>query len=309
MLKLSLNNTKLINEIMEMTAEQVTALVESGQYNVTLLEVDPKVQYRDVPIAGEWSLSYYKTRDRSSPDFGLVRVTIHSKSPNNRRSKQIGEQAYAEACGLTPDHAFNWRNSFISNRYALLPAIIAIASDPEVLKYITNPPSVADLIDPTKYNSWITACPTDSPDVVMVNRAEYRDLARLVDIVIRDRLSFAERHELREDHFERVAQNKGLPYTRKPVPAPRAPTDRRNDRPRTDTRSSRGYKSANPTSTPRETMVRHIDDPAKVKEFWQTPPSKDVIELDQSKSEGLRRKQRQEKGRQREQNRRESRWN
>lgn len=313
------NNHTLIDEIKAMTGPEISALVTAGHYNVTVLDRDPKRNYRDIPLDGEWVLSFYQSRDRTSPDWGHVRVTLHSKSPLNRKARQIGEQNYAELCGLSPDHAYNWRNSFISSRYRLLPALLAVSKDPDCLQYLSNPPSVEDLLNPIAFKKWITNNPSTDPDVITITQAEYPDFNRLIKATIRDRLTFEERHELREDHFERVAINDGvLNHRRNPVPPKReikphsaAPYPARD----TEQRSSHGYANKHPRPTPVERMEHqnesfHRQDDEKY--YWQRSghaTTEGPIQLDSAKPNYENRHKRKVKGRQREQSRSDNKWN
>lgn len=249
MLLIPVNDYTLIETIKAMTADQITELVRSGRYIVTILDRNTPTRFNDVPLAGDWTLSFFKSRDRSSPDFGNVRVTITSKASHNRRDKKAGEQRYAELCGLSNDHAFNWRNSYVHNRYRMLPALIVLANDEVTRKYILNPPSPEVLLNRQQYNAWLIGGPSTHPDIVSITQSEYPDLVRLANVVLREPLSFPERHEIREDYFEQQAQSRGETYVRRVCPEPDS-NHRKRPHPQTDKTNFRKSSYDKPNNQP-----------------------------------------------------------
>lgn len=211
--KMKHNDVDHLNAVSAMTAAELDELVRSGRYGITILTNLQGVDTTERVLPGEWKLCFISSRGKPGVDRPTTRVVISHTDKRTGAIYREGMQSYAEESGLTPDHAFNWRNIFNSSRFRLLEALVEMQNNADLRVYLKGMPP---MINSHPNIQWLRAMPTTAPSVLDLSPAELNQLLYLTDEVLRPRYTFEDLHYLRENSKAAKAASKGETYTVKP---------------------------------------------------------------------------------------------
>lgn len=211
--KIKNDDTEHLKQVTEMTASELDELVRSGRYGITILTKTDGIDTTERLLPGEWRLCFITSRGKGGVERQTTRVVLSHSDKRTGVIYREGMQRFGEEAGLTPDHAFNWRNIFNNSRFRLLEALVEVQNNADLRVYLKGMPP---MINSHPNIQWLRAMPTNSSSVLDLSPMELNQLQYLVEEVLCPRYTFEDLHYLRENNRAAKAAARGSSYTVQP---------------------------------------------------------------------------------------------
>lgn len=234
------NDFEQIESLKAMSGEQLRAVVSAGLIQIGSFDTQDVAQQEDIVLSPDFTIGWSHPNEIRAKGFKVdyskyknkprSYARLFSKSREGAYALRDGMVKYAENCGLTPDHAYNWSRIFDPARFALISALVELQNNEQLRNYIKTVPIITS--NYTQFKNWLYSAPTDNPDFGVLDQRSIVSLSNISNKVLRGRLTPKECFEMRQDQLEAKARRTGQTFQRAEFKehAPRADFKPRGDR-------------------------------------------------------------------------------
>ena len=236
------NDFDQLEHLKTLTAEQLRTTISGGLVQLGSFDTEKlKGADSNITLSDDYYVGFSHPSDIRNKNFNVdfssfatppkSNARIFSRTKEGAHALREGMQKYAEQCGLTADHAFNWSRIFDNSRFFLIHALVEVQNTPELKEYIKTVPIISNSL--AQFKNWIANAPANCPNFCMLDKRSVINLNSLVRLVVRERFSHKEVFEIRQDFLQEKAERKGVKFNRAEFKE-RTFEDRPNKKPYTD---------------------------------------------------------------------------
>lgn len=249
------NDFEQIDSLKAMSPEQLRTTVAAGLIQIGSFDTQDVAKQDDIVLSPDFTIGWSHPNDIRAKGFNVdyskyknkprSYARLFSKSREGAYALRDGMVKYAESCGLTPDHAYNWSRIFDPARFALISALVELQGNEQLRNYIKTVPIITS--NYTQFKNWLYAAPTDNPDFGILDQRSVVSLSNIANKVLRERLTPKECFEMRQDQLEAKARRTGQTFQRAEF---KEHTPRADFKPRGEYKPKEHSKHATPTTAP-----------------------------------------------------------